>query len=57
MELGFQVGDLVRNRGGYLAILLERDEQTDTGEYWWKYWNIEQNRIRIVGEWELKRIS
>ena len=57
MELGFQVGDLVRNRGGYVAILLERNEQTDTGEYWWKYWNIEQNRIRIVGEWELKRIS
>ena len=51
------IGDLVRTGMGHLGVLLERDIQTETGQYWWRVWNMTKNRLRIVGEWELTRLS
>ena len=51
------IGDLVRTGMGHLGVLLERDIQTETGQYWWRVWNMTKNRLRIVGECELTRLS
>jgi len=51
------IGDLVQTTLGYVGIVLERNTQTETGQHWWRVWNIAKNRLRIVGEWELTRLS
>ena len=51
------IGDLVQTTLGYVGIVLERNTQTETGQDWWRVWNIAKYRLRIVGEWELTRLS
>jgi hypothetical protein len=53
-----KTGDLANIWGGpKCVILLERDQQADTGEWWWRVHCADTNRRKIIGEWHLEVIN
>tara|TARA_R110000824_G_scaffold56294_3_gene154282 strand:- start:212 stop:400 length:189 start_codon:yes stop_codon:yes gene_type:complete len=55
----FKVGDLARYTSTFpgpneSVVIIERDIQSDEGNWWWRIFVPSIGRKRIVGEWELE---
>ena len=57
MERQFQIGDLVSYWQCPVAIILQRDMATESGQQYWQIWDTHNRRKRIVGDWHLERIK
>ena len=53
-----QVGDLVRAKWfGWVGIVVGRDVLADDGHQWWRVYNTSENLHKVIGEWDLVKLS
>ena len=51
----FKIGDLIKYFG-QLALVLEKDVPTETGEYWYRVHFARNNRIRIIHQRDMELV-